>query len=377
MRFPEDVPTLTDGVVTLRAPRESDVPGVVEQCRDPESVRWTTVPADYTEADAREFLLDQVPRRWEDGSEHVFAVEADRDGVPSFAANMSLRLHGHGSAHVGFGTAPWARRRGLTERAVRLLLAWGFQHCGLKVVEWWAHEGNWASRRLAWRVGFTFDGTVRRHLVQRGELHDGWVGTLLAGEPMAPRHPWLEIPVIEGERVRLRPLRPADDARVVEACNDPGTSAMLGQLPSPYTLDDAALWRRQTEDRAADGTAVIWAVADASDRIVGALNLFDIEAGRSAEIGYWTHPDARGRGLTVEACRLGLRHAFLPVDVGALGLQRVYAYAAVRNAASCGVLASAGLVEQGLARTTVLTRRGLEDARAFDTVLEEWEALQG
>ena len=48
---------------------------------------------------------------------------------------------------------------------------------------WWAHAGNWASRKLAWRLGFSFDGTVRQWLPQRGELRDGWVGTLLRGEP--------------------------------------------------------------------------------------------------------------------------------------------------------------------------------------------------
>ena len=66
----------------------------------------------------------------------------------------------------------------------------------------------------------------------------------------------------------------------------------------------------------------------------------------------------------------------LAEDVGALGLQCVRAYAAVDNVASCAVLSSVGLVEQGLARSTVLTRRGLEDAYAFDIVDTEWESDQ-
>ena len=376
MRFPEDVPTLSDGVVTLRAPRPEDVPGVVEQCVDPVSVQWTTVPVGYGEDDAREFLEQDVPQMWRTDTEYLFVVEADRDGVPSYAGNLALRILGDRRADVGYGASPWVRRRGVTERAVRLLLEWGFDHLGLQVVEWWANEGNWASRRLAWRLGFTFDGTVRRHLPQRGELRDGWAGTLLPGEPMEPRHAWLDVPVIEGERVRLRPLRPSDDRRVVEACSDPETSGWLGQLPAPYTLEDAATWRHLSAGRAADGSAVIWAVADVTDRLVGALNLFDVIDGRCAEIGYWTHPDARGQGLTVEACRLGLRHAFLPAEAGALGLERVYAFAGVDNHASRGVLTSAGLVEQGLARKLAFTRRGLEDAVAFDIVREEWESDQ-
>ncbi len=377
MRFPEDVPTLTDGVVTLRAARESDAEGVLEQCRDPESVRWTAVPVGYTRADALEFLTEVVPGMWREESEYLFVVEADRDGVASYAGNIALRMLGDRRGDVGFGVSAWVRRRGVTERAVRLLLGWGFEALGLQVVDWWAHEGNWASRRLAWRLGFTFDGTVRRHLPQRGELRDGWVGTLLPGEPMAPRRPWLDVPAVEGERVRLRPLRPSDDQRVTEACADPETSRWLGQLPSPFTPADAALWRHQSACRAADGRAVVWAVADVTDRLVGAVDLVDLDDGRTAEIGYWTHPDSRGQGLTVEACRLALRHAFLPAEAGALGLQQVHAYAALGNAASRGVLASAGLVEQGVARRVVLTRSDLEDAAHFDLLREEWEAAQG
>ena len=40
--FPDDVPLLTDGVVTLRAHRRADVPAVLEQCEHPLSQRWTT-----------------------------------------------------------------------------------------------------------------------------------------------------------------------------------------------------------------------------------------------------------------------------------------------------------------------------------------------
>jgi hypothetical protein len=40
------------------------------------------------------------------------------------------------------------------------------------------------------------------------------------------------------------------------------------------------------------------------------------------------------------------------------------------------VLTSAGLVEQGVARKLAFTRRGLEDAVAFDIIREEWESDQ-
>ena len=62
-------------------------------------------------------------------------------------------------AEIAYGSHPWVRGRGLMERAVQLLLDWGFAEQRLQTVIWWADQGNWASRRLAWRLGFTH----RRH----------------------------------------------------------------------------------------------------------------------------------------------------------------------------------------------------------------------
>jgi hypothetical protein len=46
-RFLDDVPVLTDGTVRLRAHCPQDAVAIVEQCTDPESMRFTTVPRPY------------------------------------------------------------------------------------------------------------------------------------------------------------------------------------------------------------------------------------------------------------------------------------------------------------------------------------------
>ena len=38
-----------------------------------------------------------------------------------------------------------------------------------------------------------------------------------------------------------------------------------------------------------------------------------------AEIGYWAHPEARGRGVTSAAVELVVAHAFAPIADGGLG----------------------------------------------------------
>jgi RimJ/RimL family protein N-acetyltransferase len=377
MRFPRDVPTLTDGAVTIRAHRPEDADGSLEQCLDPLSRAWTTVPLEYTRSHAHHFVTQVMPGGWTSDTEWGFAVEAlDDDGTPRYAGTISLRDAGERRAEVAYGSHPWVRGRGVMERALRLLLTWGFEERGLRTVIWWANRGNWASRKVAWRLGFRFEGAPRQWLPQRGELRDAWVGTLLAGDPMCPTTKWYDVPRIVGRSVTLRRPVPGDAPRVVEACTDPVTTRWLGQLPDPYTLTHAEEFLAGLEERQAEGTAVTWTVADPrTDDLLGVLNLFDIRAARDAEIGYWIHPGGRGRGAGTEACRLALRHAFVGVEDGGLGLERVRAIAAEGNAASRRVLEKAGFTYQGRERRLVVVQGGeLADAAIYDNLITEFRA---
>lgn len=381
MRFPQDVPVLTDGTVTLRPHRGTDAQGAWEQARDPESRRWTTVPWDYTLDDARRFVQDVMPGGWRTGQEWGFAVEvADPAGEARYAGTVSLRDHGEGRAEIAYGAHPAVRGTGTMERALRLLLAWGYEDQGLRTVVWWAHRGNWPSRRLAWRLGFHVEGCVRQWLVQRGELRDAWVGTLLAGDPRHPAAPWHVPPRLAGERVALRPLREDDVGRIVEGCRDAEVRRWLGVLPHPYGEAEARTFLAEAEERHADATAVTWAMTEptAGGRggdLVGVVNVFDLHRSRGGELGYWMGPWLRGRGATTEACRLVVRHALTPAADGGLGVARVHGRAAVDNAASRRVLAGAGLTELGRERGTVRVLSGgavvAADAAVYEVLRED------
>ena len=137
MDCPHDVPTLTSGPVTLRAARPEDADGVVEQCTDPLSIRWTTVPLGYTREDALTFLTGIIPEGWRSGSAYTFVVEVTGDdGVPRFAGTISLRDEGDRRAEVAYGAHPRAWGRGAMVVAVRLLLEWGFAELGVQTVGW-------------------------------------------------------------------------------------------------------------------------------------------------------------------------------------------------------------------------------------------------
>jgi RimJ/RimL family protein N-acetyltransferase len=369
MDLPPWSPTLTDGVVTLRAHRPDDADAVVAQCRDPLMQRWTTVPVPYERRHAEEWLASRE-HEWRQGTFLAFAVETD--GM--FCGSVDLRPDGARGASVGYGLGPWARGRGVLDRALRMLLPWGFQMLDLEVVHWQAVAGNWASRRAAWRVGFRVEATLRSLLAHRGARYDAWVGSLLRGEPLQPSTVWLEAPVLADRRVRLRPYRVSDVPRIVEACNDPLTRHWLARLPSPYTADDARAHLEHLSEEAAGGRSLTWAVADPQDdRLLGEVALFGlVDLGRSCEIGYWTHPQERARGVMTSAVRLAARHALLPVGVGGLGRARVVLRAADGNRVSQQVAVRAGFLETGRDRRAELLGDGsVDDLVRFDLLADE------
>ncbi|GAA2098230.1 hypothetical protein GCM10009841_11200 [Microlunatus panaciterrae] len=314
--FPGCVPSLVDPAtgVVLRAHTEQDLSAIVEQCNDPQVRRWTTVPlpaGGYRLDDARDFAQSVVPQGWEEHTCSTWVVDAERpgpDGSPlrQYCGAVDLRFKGDGSAEVGFALHPGARGRGVMSSAVRLVVDYGLTVERLTAIRWLAERGNWPSRRVAAAVGFSFDGSVRRLLPHRGELKDAWVATIVAGDPRRPDRRWLQAPTLSGHQVRLRDWRHGDAARVAEACADHRTRHWLVSLPQPYSESDAHDWIELTREAAAAGHAFNWCIADpADDRCLGSVSLEGFGGyARRAEIGYWAHPGARGRGVVTEAVRL-------------------------------------------------------------------------
>lgn len=358
-------PTLTDGVVTLRAHRPDDVQRILEQCQDPVSQAWTTVPVPYSREMAEGLVSELMPRGWAEGTEWGFAVEVGG----AFGGTISLRDEGAGVAEIAYGAHPAVRGTGAMERALRLLVAWGFEEQGVATMVWRANAGNWASRKLAWRLGFAFEGTLRALLPQRGELLDAWVGTLLRDDPREPRTTWLRVPELVGDGFRLRAVREDDVPRIHDGTAEPESERWLGHKPAPYTLDDAAAYVQRRRELEATGKSVTWAIADPDDdRILGTVLWFNWTPEVECEVGYWVHPDARGRGLATRATRLVVGHVF-----ETLGVLRVTAFAAVDNLASRHVIEAVGLRLYGVERYGAQVGGGRRaDMALYDVTASEW-----
>ena len=171
---------LTDGRVRLRSPQPTDLAEVVEASQDSEAVRWTTVPQPYGPAEAEAFL-STIEDGWTSGRSAIFVITTAEHG-DRYCGAIDLRLDDDQGGEVGFAVAPWARGAGVCTDALRLICRWGFDTLGLGRIEWLAHIGNDASRRVAEKVGFTYEGVLRSKCLQRGTRHDAWVAGLLPDE---------------------------------------------------------------------------------------------------------------------------------------------------------------------------------------------------
>ncbi|MGW6201379.1 GNAT family N-acetyltransferase [Kribbella sp. NPDC055110] len=361
MRFPEDVPVLTDGVVTLRAHTADDVDTAYRMCQDPVMQEWTTIPVPYLHEHAVNFLTEVVPAGWRANTAWAWAIEYDG----KYVGTVDLHDGEGGVGEVGFAVSADVRGNGVMTRALKLAVRYAFDVLDWKRVIWRAFVGNYASRRVAWKTGFrglvTIPGGGRSRRVRKDE----WVASIGRDDELEPKGNWWRVPVLEGGSIRLRELRASDAQRVMESCADERTQQWLTGMPSPYGIDDAKGFIASRPGASASGDAVTWAVADAvTDELLGNVSIFGLNHridNTIGEIGYWMHPDARGRKVMSTAVQLVIGHAFRPVEDGGLGRRRLVLKCADVNAASAHVAEANGFTRVANERLADPRRDGTYD----------------
>ncbi|MEV7971643.1 GNAT family N-acetyltransferase [Cellulomonas sp. NPDC089187] len=142
--------------------------------------------------------------------------------------------------------------------------------------------------------------------------------------------------------VLLRTPTAADVDDITRICQDPDIQRWT-TVPGPYLREHAVGF---VEDFVPAGWAKggpTWGIRE-SERLVGMIGL-TAQPVRSAEIGWWLDPDARGRGLMGRSVELVIEAAF-----GRLGLDRVEWRAFAGNEASRAVAVRAGFSMDGCIR---------------------------
>ncbi len=171
-------------------------------------------------------------------------------------------------------------------------------------------------------------------------------GKCASGEPDAQvvRHdPGMDPVELTAGPLRLRPWRVEDAEAVLAALQDDEVRLWNGF--GSVTLEDVGVWLTRRMNWSA-GDHASWAVVDADDRLLGSVSLHSVDLDQNdAEIGYWTVPAVRGRGVATAVVDAVCRWAFatLPVD-------RIELCHAVENGASGRVAEKSGFQREGLLR---------------------------
>ncbi|MCD6725657.1 MAG: GNAT family N-acetyltransferase [Solirubrobacteraceae bacterium] len=159
-------------MLALRPWTSDDVPALVRACSDPLTARYTSVPVPYTPQDARQFVEAGRSRT----TLPLAVVDAEDPARMLGACGLHAVDRERGRAEIGYWTAPWARRRAVATRALRLLSGWALTPApdglGLARLELYVEPDNELSQRVAGAAGFLRGDLVRGGIVLRGRRHD-------------------------------------------------------------------------------------------------------------------------------------------------------------------------------------------------------------
>jgi [ribosomal protein S5]-alanine N-acetyltransferase len=180
------------------------------------------------------------------------------------------------------------------------------------------------------------------------------------------------LPVLETERLVLRPYSTADARRVQQMCNDWEIASTTLALPYPYPEGAAEQWISTHAESFRQGTEVTLAITLKPDGpVIGSVALSVNKKHQRGELGYMVAKEHWNRGYCTEACR-----ALISYGLSALGLSRIQAVHFPRNPASGRVMQKLGMTREGLLRQYVSNRGTREDVNMYSILRTEFEATE-
>lgn len=178
--FPD--PPLSDGVVALRPWRDEDAAVKASWGQDPAIVRWTGVPADYTEAAARAWAARTEDARKAGRAVDLAITDAASGTVLGSCDVRRPDQEDPALGEVGYLLSQTARGRGVATRAIGLLIAWSLREVGMERVQALVHPDNPRSAAVLVRLGFQREGLLRRYRAGEGGREDRIMYAVLPGE---------------------------------------------------------------------------------------------------------------------------------------------------------------------------------------------------
>jgi len=180
----------------------------------------------------------------------------------------------------------------------------------------------------------------------------------------------MQRPVLDTERLRLRPWHIDDAPRLAEIINDPRIFDTTERIPHPYSLAMAEEFISKKPEEFRAGDHVPFAIEIKADQLLaGAIGLTVNQTNQRASLGYWLGVEYWSRGYVTEAAREILRYGFED-----LALNRIEAQFLKRNPASGRVMAKAGMRFEAEFANYALKHGVFEDVEQYVIYADEFAA---
>jgi RimJ/RimL family protein N-acetyltransferase len=144
--------------------------------------RWMLWAVDTTREGTETFAAE-AEREWKEGAGFHFAIL--RDGDLAGALGLEVRAPINRIGEIGYWIRSDLAGRGLVTEAAEAVVAFGFEVLGLYRLELRAGVGNGASQRVAEKLGFRREGTLRKGCPGGPEPYDCYLYGLLLEDFLA------------------------------------------------------------------------------------------------------------------------------------------------------------------------------------------------
>jgi RimJ/RimL family protein N-acetyltransferase len=164
-------------------------------------------------------------------------------------------------------------------------------------------------------------------------------------------------PVLETDRLILRPFALSDAKEVQRLAGDFAVADTTLNIPHPYPDGAAEEFISSHPAKYKQGEAATFAITLKGDRsLIGAMGLIATKRFRRAELGYWIAKPYWNQGYATEA-----GHAVVAFGFEEWALHKIVGTYLSRNPASGCVMNKIGLVQEGLLRDHVIKWDHFED----------------
>jgi RimJ/RimL family protein N-acetyltransferase len=178
------------------------------------------------------------------------------------------------------------------------------------------------------------------------------------------------LPLLSGKGLTLRELRLSDAPSLLALLTTEEVTRFIS--PPPSTVDGFErfiLWTQR--ERAAGNYVCFGVVPDGTDFAVGLFQIRQLEPGfGTAEWGFALGQAYWGSGLFEQGARLAVEFA-----VGAIGVNRLEARAAVQNGRGNGALRKIGATQEGVLRKSFLRHGEHLDQNLWTILAEDWRVM--